>query len=199
MITKLTDLDLNKIYSYADYLSWQLEERLELIEGKIFAMSPSPSRRHQEVSWQLSRVIANYFHKKPCKAFAAPFDVRLIDNDKSARNHQEIHTVVQPDICVICDLNKLDEQGCLGAPDWIIEILSKGNSKKEMKLKYTLYETAGVKEYWVVYPFESAILQFVLNTNNKYELTNTFTEDEIASSYLFPDLRISLQEIFNET
>jgi len=107
--------------------------------------------------------------------------------------------VVQPDLCVICDPNKLTEQGCNGAPDWIVEILSKGNSKKEMRFKYELYEESDVIEYWLIYPYEEAVYQFVLNSETaKYQLAAMYAGDEIASPTLFPELKIDLAEVFAE-
>jgi Uma2 family endonuclease len=123
-VTQLSELDINSTYTYADYLTWQLEETLELIKGKIMLMSPAPNLAHQSISWQLGGFSFQYFKNKPYRAFAAPFDVRLYDRRKSACANTNIYNVVQPDLCVICDPDKLDTQGCLGAPDWIIEILS---------------------------------------------------------------------------
>jgi Uma2 family endonuclease len=105
--------------------------------------------------------------------------------------------VVQPDLCVICDKSKLDEQGCIGSPDLIVEILSKGNSKKEMRIKYDLYEETGVGEYWVVFPYEQVLQQFILE-KGKYQLKGSFAEDDIFKAYLFSDLEIDLAEIFRE-
>ncbi len=138
-VTSLSQLDFNKVYSYADYLKWQFEERLELIKGKIFAMSPAPSTRHQKISGNCVHFISNYFHKHKCSYFHAPFDVRLIDKTKSCKADKDVYTVVQPDLCIICDNNKIDEKGCIGAPDLIIEIVS-GKSKREVKEKFALYE-----------------------------------------------------------
>ncbi len=198
-ITQLSQLDLNASYTYADYLTWQLDKTVELIKGKIMLMSPAPNVKHQSVSWQLSGLLFHYFKKKNCHAFAAPFDVRLYDHHKSIKADKDIHTVIQPDLCVICDTDKLTEQGCLGAPDLVIEILSKGNSKKEMQTKYELYQESGVIEYWIVYPYEQALHQFVLDTKiNKYQLMAMYAEEDIATSHVFPDLNIDLKEVFAE-
>jgi Uma2 family endonuclease len=195
-IIRLSDLDLSKTYSYADYLTWQLNETVELIKGKIMLMAPAPNVKYQRISMSLSCTLANFFRHKKCQLFAAPFDVRLYDRKKSLLASQDIHTVVQPDLCVICDAEKLDEQGCNGAPDWIIEILSKGNSKKEMQIKYALYAESGVSEYWLIYPYEQAIYQFVLNEGN-YQLHAMYSEG-YATPFLFPDLQIDLAEVFEE-
>ncbi|MEI7797000.1 MAG: Uma2 family endonuclease [Methylococcaceae bacterium] len=199
VVTKLSDLDANGFYSYADYLTWQLDETVELIKGKIIAMCPAPNVRHQRVSWQLNGALFQYFKNKKCAAFAAPFDVKLYNRQKSLLTNTETHNVIQPDLCVICDPEKLTEQGCDGAPDWIIEILSKGNSKREMQLKYALYQENGVREYWLIYPYEKAVHQFVLNERTeKYDLIAMFSDEDTVSPYLFPDLQIDLADVFAE-
>ena len=195
-ITELSQLDLNQTYSYADYLTWRLKDAVELIKGKIMLMSPAPNVNHQGISMNLSGELFNYFKHKQCRAFAAPFDVRLYDRKKSILKNQEIVTVVQPDLCVICNPELLDKQGCNGAPDWIIEILSKGNSKREMQIKYQLYQESGVQEYWLVYPEAEAVHQFVLDDNGQYQLKNMYAEDDKAVPSLFPDLAIDLAELF---
>jgi Uma2 family endonuclease len=196
-ITKLSDLDLNGSYNYADYLTWRFEETVELIKGKIFPMSPAPNVKHQQISFRMSGKFYNYFRNQPCRVFCAPFDVRLLDKKKSEKGDKNIYTVVQPDLCVICDKSKLDEQGCIGSPDLIVEILSKGNSKKEMRIKYDLYEETGVGEYWVVFPYEQVLQQFILE-KGKYQLKGSFAEDDIFKAHLFSDLEIDLAEIFRE-
>lgn len=140
-ITDLNQLDLDGNYTYTDYLKWKLKESVELIKGKIMAISPAPTRFHQDISLKLTLHFAKAFEDQQCKLYIAPFDVRFPDKDGKIKN------VVQPDLCVICDQNKLDEKGCLGAPDLVVEILSPGNTKKEMKYKYELYQEQGVKEY----------------------------------------------------
>jgi Uma2 family endonuclease len=126
-ITKLSQLDLTKTYSYFDYLTWKFQERVELYKGKIVEMSPAPASRHQRFSAEIGFEIQGFIKNKPCQLFYAPFDVRLKKNTDDKKNI----TVVQPDICVICDATKIDERGCNGTPDLVVEILSPGNSKKE--------------------------------------------------------------------
>jgi Uma2 family endonuclease len=197
-ITQLSQLDLNANYSYADYLTWQLEETVELIKGKIMAMSPAPNVKHQSISRNVLVEIANHLHKKPCKVFHAPFDVKLYDSRKSQLSDREVFSVVQPDLCVICDKSKLTVQGCDGAPDWIIEVLSLGNSKKELHLKFQLYQENGVSEYWMVHPYEQTVYQFVLNHEDQYQLHAMYAGDDIATPYLFPELKIDLADVFAE-
>ena len=193
-ITKFSQLDLTKQYSYADYLTWQFNERVELIRGWISKMSPAPGTSHQAVSWDIAYYFANYFRKTNCKTFAAPFDVRLLDSKKT-NNNQQVFSVVQPDICVICDEKKIDERGCVGAPDLIIEIVSPGNSKREMKTKYELYEENGVREYWIANPLEKNIMLYVLKAK-KYHLKKIYFDDDAIESILFKGLVIDLKEIF---
>lgn len=198
-ITQLSQLDLTARYSYADYLTWQLNEAVELIKGRIQLMSPAPNVKHQRISIYLSSHLFFYFENKNCQVFDAPFDVRLYDRSKSLLANKDITTVVQPDICVICDKDKLDEQGCNGAPDWIIEILSKGNSKKEVKIKHELYAESGVSEYWLIFPYEEVIQQFVLNEQTRqYRLHNNYAGDDVATPYLFPDLALDLPTLFKD-
>ncbi len=197
-ITELSQLDMNGVYSYADYLTWRLEESVELIKGKIMAMSPAPSRKHQAVSLNLSVSLGSYFKHKLCNVYVAPFDVKLYDRRKSLLQDREVFSVVQPDLCVICDKEKLTEQGCDGAPDWIIEILSPGNSQKELRLKFQLYQESAVTEYWIVHPYEQTLYQFVLDQSQKYQLHAMHPGDEIATPYLFPELHIDLADVFAE-
>lgn len=195
-IVSLSQLDLvNGVYSYADYLTWQFEQTVELIKGKVFPMS-APSRKHQSVSWQLTLAIGNHFSKHTCKAFAAPFDVRLYDKRKSAKANKDVYTVVQPDICIICDLDKLDDKGCLGAPDLVVEILSPGNSSKEMKTKKLLYEENSIQEYWIIDPEHENAFQFHLTDEDVYSFATIYVNDDTFNSVIFPDLTIDLNEIF---
>jgi Uma2 family endonuclease len=193
-ITKLSQLDLNKKYSYADYLLWKIKERVELHKGMIAEMSPAPNPTHQRVLRELFTVFELFFSNHKCELFFAPIDVRLLDKNKST-NDNKIYTVVQPDLIVVCDENKIDERGCLGAPDLVVEILSPGNSNKEMNIKYELYEEAGVKEYWMIHPTERQLLIYVLE-NGKFIGKKPIIESENAISYLFPKLKFPLKKIF---
>jgi Uma2 family endonuclease len=118
-------------YSYADYLKWKFEERVELIRGRIMKTT-APNRKHQEVAAELITLLKNHLRNKPCKAYVAPFDVRI--SKKGETENKKIFTVVQPDVCVICDESKLDDKGCIGAPDLVVEILSPGDSKNRYAL-----------------------------------------------------------------
>ncbi len=191
--TKVEEPDPSVSYTYADYLQWKFEERLELFRGRIFKLS-APNTKHQVIAGNLFFSLKTFIGKQKCQVFIAPFDVRL-----PAKNHKkdtEVTTVVQPDISVVCDESKIDTRGCCGAPDLVIEILSPGNSHKEVKLKFELYEEAGVKEYRIVYPEEESLAVFILNENGKYPGATLYSgKDKIYSASL-PGLVIDMKEIF---
>jgi len=190
---QFADLDFSKEYSYADYLKWTFDERLEIIKGRLFKMSLAPSRIHQKLSWEIARELADYLKGKPCEAYSAPFDVRL---PRKSKDDKQIITVVQPDICVICDAAKLDDKGCLGAPDIIIEILSPGNNKKELANKYEAYEEAGVKEYWLIAAGERACFQYVLNAEGRYFAAKPLTTGDTVTTPILPGFSLNLEEVF---
>lgn len=189
-ITSLSQLDLNGSYSYADYLLWKFKERVEIIKGKIMEMSPAPTRFHQRISMKLTSRFLQFFDNHECQLYAAPFDVRFPDENG------KIKTVVQPDLCVICDQTKLDDKGCIGAPDLVVEILSPSNSKREMKDKYELYQEQGVKEYWLVYPDTQHIQIFVLQ-NGKYIGIQPVAEGDRVTSVVFPALSFSTVGLYD--
>jgi len=194
MIHQLSDLDLEKVYNYADYYSWRFPERVELIEGKIFPMDIESNRLHQEISGKLHLTMGRYLYKSKNQIYPAPFDVRF---PKNSKKDSDIYTVLQPDLCVICDLSKLDDRGCNGAPDLVVEILSPSNSKKELKNKYEVYEEAGVKEYWVVFPIEKTLIVYTL-INEKYQPSRLFACGDIITSSVLPGLSIDLEELFTD-
>ncbi|WP_375584301.1 Uma2 family endonuclease [Cyclobacterium xiamenense] len=181
-------------HSYADYLSWQLDEMVELIRGKVFRQAAAPRLIHQRISGKIFNPISNFLQGKSCEVFSAPFDVRL---PVSSRDPDKIDTVVQPDLCVVCDPEKLDELGCVGAPDLIVESLSPGNNKKEIQLKYEVYETSGVKEYWLVHPDERTLLIYTLESG-KYRPSRLFTFGDWVRSLALPGFELDLDEVFGE-
>lgn len=195
VITSLDQLDLSERYSYADYFRWKFQERVELLRGWIHQMSPAPTPKHQLVSGNLFWQIKSFFKGRPCKVFTAPFDVRLPDSKKQ-KGDELVFTVVQPDICVVCDAGKIDSRGCIGAPDLVIEILSPGNTKKEMGIKFDLYEESGVREYWLAEPSEKVIYVYVLK-EGKFIGLKPFTEEDEISPVLFPDLKFKVGEVFD--
>ena len=192
-ITNIDQLDLiSGIYTYADYLMWKIKDRLELLKGKIFKMS-APSPAHQKVATNLTGEFYHFFKKRPCEVYVAPFDVRLPVKDEKG---DKISTIVQPDLCVVCDLSKIDSKGCEGAPDLVVEILSPGNSKKEMNNKFALYEEAGVQEYWLVHPLDSFVLVYTLE-NGVYRPLKHFSQGNVTS-VKFPELSIAIEDIFRK-
>lgn len=197
MQTNIDTLPLNKLYTFADYLTWKFTERLELIKGKIFKMSPAPNLEHQKVSMNIAGTLFSYLKGKPCAVFSAPFDVRLPGPKKSGKD-KDIYTVVQPDICVVCDPKKLNSRGCLGAPDLIIEILSPATAQKDLTHKYQVYEESGVREYWVVFPYEQVIQVYDLNEAGKYQLRKSYVRAEQIPVGIFPDFNLALNDVFEE-
>ena len=199
LIYDINELDFSKQYTYADYLTWRFKERVELIKGWLHKMTPAPRMYHQKVSGNIFGEMWYYLkNQKKCKIYNAPFDVRL--TKKSTKN-EDIFTVVQPDICVICDKSKLDIRGCIGAPDLIVEILSPSTITKDTKEKYFLYQENGVKEYWIVNPDAQSIEVFLLNKENKYESAGIYNEIDGFTEVpvnLFPGLHLQLKDIFEE-
>ncbi len=194
--SKVEEPDASNSYTYADYLQWQFEEQMELIRGKIFKMSPAPAPVHQKISLVIAGIFYRELKKNKCQAFPAPFDVRLPVKKKTKDN--EITTVVQPDFCVVCDESKIDSRGCLGAPDLIIEILSPGNSGKDVNLKYDVYEKAGVKEYWIIHPADETIAVFILDKKGKFNGASLYAGNEKIESFAVPGLKINVKEIFSK-
>ncbi len=189
-ITSLNQLDLvNGIYSYADYLVWKIKERVELLKGKILEMSV-PSPIHQEISGNLQGALFVFLKNSKCKLYTAPFDVRFPQKGES-----QVYTVVQPDLCVVCDFEKIDSKGCVGAPDLVVEILSPGNSKKEMKSKFALYQEEGVREYWIVDPERELVFVYVAD-NKKFKPTIPIADDYVYST-IFPDFKIHTSDVFH--
>ncbi|MHB1179763.1 MAG: Uma2 family endonuclease [Daejeonella sp.] len=191
----LEEIDLSLTYSYANYLTWLFDDRVELIKGKVFKMSPAPSPLHQEISANISSALHNYLKDKSCKIYYAPFDVRF---PKESKADKDIYTVLQPDICVICDSAKIDGRGCIGAPDIVIEILSPGNNRTELLNKYRVYEEFGVKEYWVVSPVEKTFLKYTLDEHDKYYPSRLFTLSEKVYSEVLPGFELNLDEVFED-
>lgn len=188
---QLAELDLTRTYSYADYYQWDFDERVELFYRKVFPTGPSPGTQHQNLSSYLQGSLFIYLQGRSCQLYAAPFDVRFPFGSKDDR---EINTVLQPDLCVVCDYDKLDDRGCIGAPDLVIEILAPSSNKKELKNKYEVYEEAGVKEYWVVYPAESGIMIHTL-TDGKY-MASRMLVDGLASSSVLSGFSVDVDELF---
>ncbi len=187
---------ISQHFTYSDYLTWPDGERWEIIDGEAIAMSPAPGRRHQQLSGELFRQFANYLKGKPCKVFAAPFDVRL--SERTGLTDEKINTVVQPDIIVVCDNNKLDERGCNASPDLIIEIVSPSTSKNDLTIKFDLYQRHGVREYWVIHPAEQTLLVYKLEEDRLYGKPDRYAWDGKVPVPMLGDLEIDLVEVFAE-
>jgi Uma2 family endonuclease len=190
-------LDLNRRYSYADYLTWMDGKRRELIDGFIKMMSPSATSNHQ---WIIMKLAANLYwfiekNKGQCKVFPAPYDVRIPKNGE--KNNEKIDTVVQPDICVVCDPSKIEEDGwCIGAPDMVVEVQSRSTTRYDTGKKFKLYETSGVREYWVVYPYgKKRVEVFLLQPDGKYDDGTLYTTGKIPV-HIFDGYEIDCEDIF---
>jgi Uma2 family endonuclease len=192
-IHKIEELDMSAKYSYADYLQWKFEERVEIIKGRVFQLA-APRRKHQEVSAELFIQLKNHINNSKCKAYFAPFDVRL----PISKDEKKTETVVQPDICIICNPEILDEKGCNGAPDLIVEILSPSTSEKDATIKFDLYEEVGVKEYWMVYPELNLLDVFLLNDKRKYQFIRKYAAIQKVPVNILEGCRIDLEKVFQD-
>jgi Uma2 family endonuclease len=181
-------------FSYADYCKWTDDERWELIDGVEYDMSPAPSRIHQKLSGELFVRIYDVLKDRQCEVYAAPFDVRLPDYAEAS--DEETFTVVQPDIVVVCDASKLDERGCMGAPDLVIEILSPYTAAKDMKIKRDLYEQHGVREYWLVHPTDKTVMVYCLSQDKQYAKAEIYASQDIVESTVIEGLKIELTDLF---
>ena len=192
-ITNLSQLDPSKTYTYADYLTWRFEEFVELIKGKLMRPMAGPSRLHQVYSLNIASEVRQYLKGSPCQVYTAPFDVRL--TTAGANGDEQIRTVVQPDICVVCDRAKLDDRGCLGAPDWIVEILSPGNTARDTRSKFDLYEESGVLEYWLVFPGLKTVACYVLD-QEQYRLAAEYAAPGPIPVATLPGLALEWTDVF---
>jgi Uma2 family endonuclease len=194
-VTSLSQLDPEGSYTYADYLLWKFEERIEILRGRIAQMA-APNRTHQRISGRLFLALGNALGRSRSEVYSAPFDVRL--SRFSPKQNKDVVTVVQPDLCVICDPAKLDDRGCLGAPDLIVEILSPGNGRKEMKDKFEIYEENGVLEYWIVLPAYQTVQVFRLNEAGKYISQPPAAPGDVLTTPIVPNLALKVEELFEE-
>ncbi|QIK37351.1 Uma2 family endonuclease [Caldichromatium japonicum] len=175
-------------FTYADYCRWPEGERWELIDGQAFAMSPAPSRLHQEFVVELAAQIHPKLANSSCRVYVAPFDVRLPHAQES---DDEIDTVVQPDLAVICDPTKLDDKGCRGAPDWIIEILSPSSAAHDHIRKRALYERHGVREYWLLHPSDRLLTIYRLGPDGSFGKPEVAELTGFTAVGIFPGLEIN--------
>ena len=193
---KFSDLDISASYSYADYVKWTFEEVVEIIKGRVSLMAAHLSN-HQQISGNIHGFFKFYLRGKNCRVFHAPFDVRLTKPLAHRKTDADIMTVVQPDICVICDISKIDRRGCLGSPDLIVEILSKGTAEKDIKDKFEVYEESGVQEYWIVSVEDCVVIVFRLDKDGRYQSDHRpYIKGDTIRVGIFNDLDIPAADIF---
>lgn len=183
-------------YTYADYKNWSNDERWEIIAGEAWDMSPAPSRKHQWLVMELGTRFNYFLRNRKCQIYPAPFDVFFPDEENELED--SINTIVQPDLTLICDKNKLIDKGCFGAPDLVVEILSPYTSKKDLDEKFHLYEKSGVKEYWVVDPGSSSIQVFTLDENLRYKDGKVFVHEGELKTKLLEGFSIDLHDLFSK-
>jgi len=183
------------LYTFADCLTWDENERAEIIGGEVFMMAP-PSRAHQKVSGEIFRQLANYLEGKKCEVYHAPFAVRLFEQDSDTPD--DVDTMVEPDISVVCDKNKLDKHGCKGAPDMVVEILSPSTRRHDRLVKLGLYQRAGVKEYWIVDPENKAIQVFLQDGNGSLKIHEDYGREDVAKVNVLNGCFVELGKVFPE-
>jgi len=187
--------NLDRKFTYKDYLTWSEEEQWELINGIPYNMTPAPSTQHQKIVTTLIAQFYNALKDSPCQVFGAPFDVRLPEQEIKS---DDIFTVVQPDLAIICDRNKLDNHGCVGGPDLVIEVTSPTTLRKDIKDKFYLYEKAGVTQYWIIYPEQKTVVVFKLDKEGKFGRPDIYCETDLIQSEIPRSIRIDLSEVFQE-
>ncbi len=186
--TRVPEYDENSRYTYSDYLRWEGLERYQLINGKVFQI-PSPSVSHQALLMELSMQFANWLKGKSCRVFAAPLDVRLFPKADDSDD-----TIVQPDLLVVCDKEKLKDGTVNGPPDLVAEIASPLSTYCEFFLKFHDYLEAGVKEYWVIDPEEKRILVHIYE--NGHYISSVHKGDGSVPVTILPGLNIALGNLW---
>ena len=182
-------------YTFADILSWEGNERIEIINGEAFMMA-APSRIHQEICFEMGRQLGNYLEGKQCKAYPAPFGVRLFQ--RAGDSPEDVDTIVEPDISVICDRSKLDQYGCNGAPDLVIEVLSPSTQRHDQLVKLNLYQRAGVREYWIVDPENRAVQVFLQDGNGSLKIHEEYGPGDVAKVNVLDGCFVELGKVFTE-
>lgn len=181
-------------YSFADFLAWEDDNRIEIIDGSAIMMAP-PFRIHQKISMELSRQLANYLEGKKCEVYPAPFAVRPFENVNDAPEY--VDTVVEPDISVVCDKSKLDNYGCKGAPDMVVEILSPSSLRHDRLVKLFLYQRAGVREYWIVDPKNESVQVFLSDGKGFLRTHEEYGRKDIARVNVLDGCFIDLNKVFS--
>jgi Uma2 family endonuclease len=182
-------------YTYTDLLTWPEDERWELIDGIPYNMTPAPSRRHQEILGALYLQFGAFLRHAPCRVYLAPFDVRL---PKADEDSMTASTVVQPDLTVICEREKLDQRGAVGSPALVVEILSPYTAKKDRQRKMQRYAQAAIPEYWIISPTEQTVEVYQLHELGRYGAATVYQYDEQVPVSVLPGLLIDLGQVFVE-
>ena len=182
-------------YTFADVLSWDEDERIEIIDGEAFMMA-TPSRIHQEISGELFRQLANFLEGKQCRVYPAPFGVRLFARDGDGP--EDVDTLVEPDISVVCDRSKLDQHGCKGSPEMVIEILSPSTLRHDRLVKLNLYDQAGVLEYWIVDPQNRAVQVFRRDGGAALRICEEYGHTQVAKVSVLDGCFLELSKVFPE-
>ncbi len=182
-------------YTFADFLTWDEGGRIEIINGEAFMMA-LPSSCHQEISMELSRQFANFLDGKQRRVYHAPFGVRLFERDGDSP--EDVDTIVEPDISVVCDRSKIDKHGCKGATDLIIEILSPSTRRHDRLVKLNLYQRAGVREYWIVDPDTQSVQVFLLDAGGSLRIHEEYGQEDIAKVNVLDGCFIELSKVFSE-
>lgn len=180
-------------YTFADFLSWDEAERIELMDGGAVLMA-APTSLHQQISMEVSRQLANFLEGKTCRVYPAPFAVRLFERDSDAPD--DVDTVVEPDISVICDRGKIDRYGCKGAPDMVIEILSPSTQRQDRLVKLNLYQRAGVREYWIVSPDDQTVQVMLQDSSGVLQLQEVYTREDVAKVQVLDGCFLELGKVF---
>ena len=181
-------------YTLADALAWDEQDRIELVYGDPVMMAP-PTRAHQKAVMELSAQLHAYLKGKKCEVYPAPFAVRLFEQDGD--RPEDVDTMVEPDITVVCDPSKLDDTGCKGAPDLVMEILSPSTTRHDRFTKFNLYQRAGVREYWIVDPADKSVQAFVLE-DGRYTAKDFGAAGDTVWVNVLDDCTIDLSQVFPE-
>jgi len=183
-----------KHFTYRDYRQWPDDERWELIDGVAYNMCAAPTTYHQTIAFELGRKIADFLDEKECTVFPVPVDVfffRLNEQDED-----DVDTVVQPDVTVVCDKAKIRPRGIWGAPDFVVEILSPSTSRKDLSEKFALYQRFGVKEYWVIDPPGRWLQQYLLGDDGLYSPEVTFETKGTLVCRTLPGFTVEVESLW---
>lgn len=182
-------------FTFADCLTWNGDERFEIINSEAFMLA-TPSRIHQEICFEVGRQLGNYLEGKQCKVYPAPFAVRLFEQDGD--RPEDVDTMVEPDISVVCDRSKLDKHGCKGAPDMIVEVLSPSTQRHDQLVKLNLYQRAGVREYWIVDPENKTVRVLLQTGDGTLRIHEVYRREDVAKVNVLDGCFIELSKVFSE-